>query len=225
MRMEAASSFVPGELFRSPIASLRLALKRSIDILVAMVMLLAIWPALLFFAAMVWRRTGGAVLFRHRRVGRNGQPFDCLKFRTMVPDADAVLRDLLETSAEARAEWAETGKLRDDPRVLGRVGRLLRRFSLDELPQLINVLRGDMSLVGPRPVIHAELAHYDANLRWYLAARPGLTGPWQVSGRNDIGYGERVALDVDYVRNISLRRDALILLRTPVAMLSGRGAY
>lgn len=225
MRMEAANTFVPGELFRSPLASLRLAVKRGLDIFVASLMLLTLWPALLVFAALVWRRTGGAVLFRHRRVGRNGQPFDCLKFRTMVPDADAMLRDLLESCPDARAEWAETGKLRDDPRVLGRVGRLLRRYSLDELPQIFNVMRGDMSLVGPRPVIHSELAHYDVNLRWYLAARPGLTGPWQVSGRNDIGYGERVALDVEYVRNLSLRRDALILARTPIAMLSGRGAY
>ena len=143
----------------------------------------------------------------------------------MVPNADAVLRDLLERCPESRTEWAETGKLRNDPRILGRVGRLLRRYSLDELPQIFNVMRGDMSLVGPRPVIHAELVHYEANLRWYLSARPGLTGPWQVSGRNDVGYSERVALDVEYVRNLSLRRDALILLRTPIAMLTGRGAY
>ena len=226
MRMEAANTFVPGELFRhAPLTTPRLATKRALDILVATLMLLAMWPVLLFLAVVIRRRTGGAVLFRHRRVGRNGQPFDCLKFRTMVPDADAVLGELLLRCPEARAEWAETGKLRDDPRVLGRVGRALRRFSLDELPQIFNVIRGDMSLVGPRPVIHSELAHYEANLRWYLSARPGLTGPWQVSGRNDIGYSERVALDVDYVRNLSLRRDALILLRTPVAMLSGRGAY
>ena len=224
--MEAANTFVPDEIFRrAPSTTPRLVAKRTLDIFVASLMLLAIWPALIVFAALVWRRTGDAVLFRHRRVGRNGQPFDCLKFRTMVPNADAVLRDLLERCPESRAEWAETGKLRNDPRILGRVGRLLRRYSLDELPQIFNVMRGDMSLVGPRPVIHAELVHYEANLRWYLSARPGLTGSWQVSGRNDVGYSERVALDVEYVRNLSLRRDALILLRTPIAMLTGRGAY
>jgi lipopolysaccharide/colanic/teichoic acid biosynthesis glycosyltransferase len=131
---------------------------------------------------------------------------------------------LLAASPAARAEWSATRKLRDDPRVLGAVGRFLRRTSLDELPQLVNVLRGEMSLVGPRPIVADELAHYGAQAAWYFATRPGLTGPWQVGGRSDTGYATRVRLDVEYAQNPSLRRDLAILAGTVAAVLGSRGA-
>jgi lipopolysaccharide/colanic/teichoic acid biosynthesis glycosyltransferase len=143
----------------------------------------------------------------------------------MVRDADRALDLHLARSPAARAEWAATRKLRDDPRVLGRLGRFLRRTSLDELPQLWNVLRGEMSLVGPRPVVDEELALYAGQDRWYLAVRPGLTGPWQVGGRSDTSYAARVRLDVDYARAPSLRRDLRILLQTVRVLLSGKGAF
>lgn len=197
--------------------------KRALDVLAVLVSAPIVLPLLLAFGVLI-ARDGGPVFYSQNRIGRGGKTFRIWKLRSMVVDADAALEDHLAADPAARAEWDEHQKLRNDPRITS-AGRLIRKTSLDELPQLWNVLTGDMSLVGPRPVIHAELVHYEANLRWYLSARPGLTGSWQVSGRNDVGYSERVALDVEYVRNLSLRRDALILLRTPIAMLTGRGAY
>jgi lipopolysaccharide/colanic/teichoic acid biosynthesis glycosyltransferase len=164
------------------------------------------------------------VIYRHWRVGRNGQMFSCLKFRTMVPNADQVLRDLLESDPELQAEWVRDHKLRNDPRVT-RLGRFLRRTSLDELPQLMNVLRGEMSLVGPRPVIREELLRYGRNVNTYLAAKPGITGLWQVTGRNDTDYRRRVVLDTYYVRNQNLLLDLYILAKTTGVVLGGNGAY
>jgi lipopolysaccharide/colanic/teichoic acid biosynthesis glycosyltransferase len=142
----------------------------------------------------------------------------------MVPNADQVLRDLLESNPELRAEWVRDHKLRNDPRVT-RLGRFLRRTSLDELPQLLNVLRGEMSLVGPRPVVREELLRYGRNVKTYLAAKPGITGLWQVTGRNDTDYRRRVVLDTYYVRNQNLLLDLYILAKTTAVVLGGNGAY
>jgi len=163
-------------------------------------------------------------MFGHARVGQHGRVFECLKFRSMVMNADAVLKDLLDRDPRARMEWAHEFKLRDDIRIT-RIGRFLRRTSLDELPQLLNVVRGDMSLVGPRPIVEEELIRYGDDVRYYLMTKPGMTGLWQVSGRNDTDYATRVALDVSYVRNWSLRRDLGILARTVKVVVTGSGAY
>ena len=202
---------------------LRPALKRGLDILGALALLLLLLPVLVLLALLV-KADGGPALYAHERVGRGGRRFGCLKFRSMVPDADWRLAALLAKDPEARAEWESHRKLRRDPRIT-RIGGLLRATSLDELPQFLNVLRGEMSLVGPRPVQAAELAqHYGPAAEQYLAVRPGITGLWQVSGRSDTTYAERVALDVRYASAPSLRADLRILLRTPVAVLSRRGA-
>jgi lipopolysaccharide/colanic/teichoic acid biosynthesis glycosyltransferase len=198
-------------------------LKRALDVLAAGGLLLVLAPVMLLLAWLV-RQDGGAAFYAHRRVGRGGHSFGCLKFRSMVGDSQARLDALLASDADARTEWAATHKLRHDPRVT-RVGRFLRATSLDELPQLLNVLRGEMSLVGPRPVTQAELDQfYGAAAAHYISVRPGITGLWQVSGRSDTSYAQRVALDVAYVMTPSLWQDIRILLRTPIAVLSRRGA-
>jgi len=206
------------------IARFRPTAKRALDILGASMILLFCLPVFAVLAVLV-TRDGGRVFYAHERVGRGGRLFGCLKFRSMVADADRRLAALLERDPEARREWDATRKLKNDPRVTW-VGRFLRASSLDELPQLINVLRGDMSLVGPRPVQAAELAaFYGPSAQHYMTVRPGITGPWQVSGRSDTSYAQRVALDVDYVMHPSLLNDIKILLRTPIAVLARRGAY
>jgi lipopolysaccharide/colanic/teichoic acid biosynthesis glycosyltransferase len=205
-------------------SQLRPAAKRALDI-AASAALLALLAIPMLVLALLVRADGGPAMFSHARVGRGGALFGCLKFRSMVPDAEARLAALLATDEAAREEWAATRKLRNDPRVT-RVGRFLRATSLDELPQLINVLRGDMSLVGPRPVQAAELAtYYGAAAEHYQSVRPGITGPWQISGRNETSYDRRVALDVAYATQPSLIEDLRILLRTPAAVLLRRGAY
>ena len=198
-------------------------LKRTFDILVAGLLVALLSPLL---AVIAWQvaRTGRPILYRHQRIGRGGRSFNCLKFRTMAPNADAVLARYLAEHPEARAEWERDQKLRDDPRVSPMVA-WIRRTSLDELPQLINVLRGEMSLVGPRPIVQSELARYDADLVYYVQSTPGVTGLWQVSGRNDLDYRRRVHLDCWYVKNWSLWCDLVILMKTPRAVLRGEGAY
>ncbi|CAB3760150.1 UDP-phosphate galactose phosphotransferase [Burkholderia sp. MSh2] len=197
--------------------------KRSFDLAGASLLLVMLAPVLSGIAWTV-RRDGGPAIFGHERVGRNGRRFKCLKFRSMVTNADAALKALLERDPDARAEWDREFKLKNDVRITP-VGRFLRKTSLDELPQLINVLRGDMSLVGPRPIVEAELERYGTDARYYLMAKPGMTGLWQVSGRNDTDYSTRVSLDVSYVREWSLRRDIGILFRTINVVLRGSGAY
>jgi len=198
-------------------------LKRVVDVIAAsaMVVLLA-----LPFAFIVWliRRDGGPAIFAHKRVGRSGRLFPCYKFRTMKVDAEEQLRLLLTRDPALLAEWEREFKLRNDPRIT-RIGRFLRRTSLDELPQLINVIRGDMSLVGPRPVIRAELKRYGADVDYFLMVRPGITGLWQVSGRSDSGYEQRVYLDTWYVKNWSLWYDIAILFKTIKVVFGGKGAY
>jgi lipopolysaccharide/colanic/teichoic acid biosynthesis glycosyltransferase len=207
------------------IGGLNACCKRSFDLLAAFAMLVLFAPIMAGVALAIRGRTGGPVLFAHRRIGKDGKPFDCLKFRTMVEDADAVLVRLLSEDAAAREEWALTRKLRCDPRIIPGVGSFLRRSSLDELPQILNVLRGEMSVVGPRPVVSEELEHYGIWAECYLSVRPGLTGPWQIGGRSDKSYEERVRLDVDYVERWSLMTDIRIFLRTAQVLVSSRGAY
>lgn len=197
--------------------------KRAFDLLGASAILVFLGPLLLVLAACV-ATSGRPVFFAHNRIGRHGRPFKCLKFRTMVPDAERRLAAILERDPSAAAEWRLTRKLKDDPRVTS-IGRFLRRTSLDELPQLLNVIKGDMSLVGPRPVTAEEVAAYGEHRDCYLQSRPGITGLWQVSGRNQLDFRRRVHLDAFYVQNWSLLRDIVILLMTVRVVFSRRGAY
>ncbi len=198
-------------------------LKRIIDVVAASLLLMVLAPLL---AYLTWRirLDGGAAVYAHTRVGRGGKRFGCLKFRSMVPDADKVLKELLSNDTVARLEWERDFKLRNDPRVTP-VGAFLRKTSLDELPQLWNVLKGEMSLVGPRPIVEAELERYGDLKDYYLEARPGITGLWQISGRNDIDYSDRVNLDAWYVKNWSLWYDLVILLKTVKVVWNRNGAY
>ena len=198
------------------------AMKAAFDQVVAAILLILLTPLLLALSLLV-RSDGGPAFYRHKRIGANGQSFGCIKFRTMVTDADQVLERVLATDLTAAAEWAATQKLRDDPRVT-RLGQFLRRSSLDELPQLLNVLRGEMSLVGPRPIVDAEVSRYGEDIEYYYETKPGLTGLWQVSGRSDTSYARRVRLDVWYVRNWTLWHDIAILLKTIPAVFLQRGA-
>lgn len=197
--------------------------KRAFDLVMASTLLILLSPLFAWIALKV-RDTGQGVVFGHRRIGRRGEPFVCYKFRTMVPDAEEQLRDLLERDPDRRREWEERQKLESDPRITP-IGRFLRQTSLDELPQLWNVLRGDMSLVGPRPVVSEELARYGDSLPYYFECTPGLTGLWQISGRNDVDYRRRVHLDCWYVKNWSLWYDLVILLKTIPLVVMRRGAY
>ncbi|MEM1274444.1 MAG: sugar transferase [Pseudomonadota bacterium] len=199
-------------------------IKRVLDVALAGVVLLIFAPLLLMVGLAIWLSDPGPILFGHERVGFNGRRFRCLKFRSMAIDGDRILADYLARNSEAQAEWDATRKLRCDPRVT-RLGRVLREYSVDELPQIINVLRGDMSFVGPRPVVAAELDRFGPQAALYMAARPGITGLWQVSGRSDTSYAERVALDSQYVACWSLWRDFVIVLRTIPAVIGARGSY
>jgi undecaprenyl-phosphate galactose phosphotransferase len=196
--------------------------KHFLDRVIAGLLLILLAPALLVLAVLV-KADGGAAIFGHKRLGHGGKSFRCFKFRTMVPDAEAALQRVLAVNPAARAEWAAGQKLRADPRVTP-LGNMLRRTSLDELPQLFNVLRGEMSLVGPRPIVQAEVCRYGGDIGYYYQARPGITGLWQVSGRSNTSYEHRVRHDVDYVRHWSLIRDFEILLRTIPAVLNKDGA-
>jgi undecaprenyl-phosphate galactose phosphotransferase len=197
--------------------------KRCLDLAGAIAVSLVLSPLLLFIAWRV-RRDGGRAIYGHPRIGRDGRAFRCYKFRSMVVDADRVLAELLKNDVTAREEWERDFKLKNDPRVT-RIGRFLRRTSLDELPQLWNVIRGEMSLVGPRPIVEAELLRYGDDSCYYLMARPGMTGLWQVSGRNDADYRTRVYLDAWYVRNWSLWYDVAILFKTALVVFRRDGAY
>ena len=196
--------------------------KQCLDRFGALLLLIGLAPLFMLLAMMI-RRDGGGALFRHQRLGANGRMFGCMKFRSMVSNSDAVLEQLLASDPDAATEWHATQKLRRDPRITA-VGRFLRKSSLDELPQLINVLRGEMSLVGPRPIVRAEIPRYGTEIRYYYQARPGLTGLWQVSGRSDTSYAQRVELDVQYVANWALWRDIVILLKTIPAVVLRKGA-
>jgi len=193
-------------------------LKRVMDLIIAGTALVLAAPVMILVGLLIKIIAGGPAIFSHSRVGFGGKPFSCYKFRSMVANSDEVLKTYLDANPDARKEWDETRKIRNDPRVT-LFGRLLRKSSLDELPQLINILRGDMSCVGPRPIITDELKRYGEHQAEYLRTRPGLTGLWQVSGRSSMDYDNRVALDSHYVRNWSIWLDVVILLRTIVAVM------
>jgi exopolysaccharide biosynthesis polyprenyl glycosylphosphotransferase len=194
--------------------------KRAFDVVGSLGLMLLISPVLLATALAVKLHDGGPVLFRQTRIGRDGRPFSCLKFRSMVTDAENLRADL-EVNHERSSVLF---KMVNDPRVT-RPGRLIRRLSIDELPQLWNVLRGQMSLVGPRPPLPHEAARYGSDMRRRLRVRPGMTGLWQVSGRSDLSWDETVRLDLFYVDNWSMVQDLNILMRTVSAVLGSRGAY
>lgn len=199
--------------------------RRFFDLTFAVLALTATFPLMIVIILTIRMSSEGPALYRQRRIGRRGRPFDCLKFRTMVPDADSVLADLLDADPELRQEFREKHKLTNDPRIT-RIGQFLRRTSLDELPQFINVLKGDMSVVGPRPIVAEETERYGQFLPIVLSVRPGITGLWQVSGRNDTTYEERVWLDQTYVLNRSVLLDLRIILKTVRVMVApSNGAY
>jgi exopolysaccharide production protein ExoY len=197
--------------------------KRIFDILSSSIMFISLFPLIFIVAMLVTHADPGPVIFRHTRVGYDGRRFQCLKFRSMVINSDEILRRLLDSDPEVMQEWERTQKLTKDPRITP-LGKFLRQSSLDELPQLINVIRGEMSLVGPRPVMPSELKRYGERLDLYLKARPGITGIWQVSGRSNCCYDERIKMDADYVRNWRFSKDFVILLRTLIAVFARTGS-
>ncbi len=198
------------------------SLKRALDVVGGLGLFVFFMPLMAVIYVLV-RIDRGPGIFAHERIGRNGKTFKCYKFRSMVPNAQEVLNDILASDDRIRRAWEAEHKLEDDPRIT-KIGAFLRRKSLDELPQLLNVLKGDMSLVGPRPITSDEIWRYGDNIRDYYSVRPGLTGAWQVSGRNDVSYSERVDLDVDYAKEASFAKDITILLKTVGVVISGRGA-
>ena len=195
--------------------------KRFFDLALALVFAPFLVFPILVLAVLV-TRDGGSAFFGHKRVGKNGREFKCLKLRTMRPNAEAYLEEYLAKNEAARIEWAASFKLKNDPRIT-RFGKFLRKTSLDELPQLLNVLKGEMSFVGPRPVPQREIEQYGSSRNAYLAGRPGITGAWQVSGRNDLDYATRVAMDVQYRQSESFIGDALIILKTPIKVFKPTG--
>lgn len=199
-------------------------LKTIFDFALTLVGTVAISPILIFIAIWIYKDSPGPVIFKHTRIGKNGKKFPCYKFRSMCIDAKEKLAELLENDPVAKAEWERDFKLKNDPRIT-KSGAFLRRTSLDELPQIFNVLRGDMSLVGPRPVIEEELERYGEYVNDYLMVKPGITGMWQINGRNDTSYAERVCMDSWYVRNWSIWIDNLILWRTLKSVIRCKGAY
>jgi len=199
-------------------------LKRLMDLIITCPLIFFLAPLMAVIWLLLKVFEPGPALFSHQRIGRGGRAFMVYKFRTMRTDASERLEQLLSADPGAAAEWATYQKLRNDPRVT-RFGQFLRRSSLDELPQLLNILRGDMSVLGPRPVTLSEMRRYGAFRHYYAAVRPGLIGLWQVRGRNALTYNQRVALDVEYVKTWSLWKDLKILIEAVPLVLSCRGAY
>lgn len=199
------------------------ASKRGFDILFAITCLIILSPVFLILYLLV-TRDGGMAFYGHERIGRNGKKFKCLKFRSMATNSQELLKELLEKDKDARKEWETSFKLKNDPRIT-QIGYFLRKTSLDEIPQLLNILKGEMSVVGPRPVTQQELPMYNQSLKYYLISKPGLTGLWQVNGRNNVDYNARVEFDTDYVRNWSFIRDILIIFKTLKVVLKREGAY
>lgn len=202
------------------------AMKRLFDILFATVALLSFLPIFIIVAVVVSFASRGPIFFLHSRIGYDGKAFRCIKFRTMHVDGDAVLKAHFEANPDARQEFETTRKLAKDPRIIPGVGRFLRKTSLDEIPQFLNVLLGQMSVVGPRPVTAEEIEEcYGHNAEQVLSARPGITGLWQVSGRNNLSYERRVSLDLSYVSSWSFLRDVKLIVQTISVVLTGKGAY
>ena len=198
-------------------------IKRAFDLIVSMILLVLLSPLLIACTMIIgWSRQG--VVFSHARIGQNGRQFMCYKFRTMVPDADKQLAKVIANNPSARQEWERDFKLKDDPRVT-RIGGFMRRTSIDELPQLWNVIKGDMSLVGPRPIVESELERYGENVRYYLQTKPGISGLWQISGRSDTDYATRVYMDSWYAKNWTLWYDFFILIKTVQVVFQRSGAH
>jgi lipopolysaccharide/colanic/teichoic acid biosynthesis glycosyltransferase len=198
--------------------------KRALDILLVLLSAPVVLPILAIVSGLVLMTSPGPIFYSHRRIRKNGAFFSMWKFRTMAVNSTEILDQYLSKNPRARQEWKQTHKLKHDPRITP-VGRFLRRYSLDELPQVLNVLRGQMTLVGPRPIVAAEVEKYGAGFHFYCSVKPGLTGLWQVSGRSELSYPQRVQLDCDYVTRWSLRRDFVILLRTFLSVANQDGAY
>ena len=199
-------------------------LKRILDVIVAALLLILALPLAIAIALAIVLENRGPVFFAHTRIGKGKRRFRLWKFRSMVVDADAMLARHLEAHPDDLAEWREMHKLKDDPRVTG-VGRLLRRSRLDELPQLISVLRGEMSMVGPRPIVEEEISKYGPVFSLYVQVLPGLTGLWQISPHTHTSYRERTELDMKYMRERTIWMDLLVLLKTVRVVILGRGAY
>lgn len=199
-------------------------IKSLFDYFVSLFLILLTLPFLVSLWVLVFVSSGGKPLFKHRRIGQDGRSFNVYKFRTMKKDADKILAELLRSNSKVKEEWEKEFKLKDDPRIT-RIGKFLRKTSLDELPQIINVLQGKMSLVGPRPIVKEEIEKYGDYFDYFTAVKPGITGLWQVSGRNDISYDDRVAIDVWYTRNWSIGLDILILIKTFSVVISKKGSY
>lgn len=200
-------------------------IKRAFDILFSFLVLVLGSPVFLLIALAIRLTSKGKILYSHERIGRGGTPFQCYKFRTMHPDADERLQEILKNDPDRREEWQQTRKLKNDPRITP-IGSFLRRTSLDELPQFWNVLRGDLSVVGPRPVVQVEVTeHLGVKAYKILSIRPGLTGIWQVSGRSDTSYQTRIKFDEEYVDTHSFILDIKLIAKTIPSMISSRGAY
>jgi len=195
--------------------------KALFDLGLGLMLLPVLLPVILVLCVLV-AMDGGLPIFGHKRIGKDGREFRCWKIRTMVVDAQERLNKHLADNPEAAAEWQQNFKLENDPRIT-RIGRFLRKSSLDELPQLFNVFRGEMSFVGPRPVVRDELLRYGLHQQVYMSMRPGVTGLWQVSGRNDVAYDQRVSMDVQYAREVSLTEDVRIVAKTVSSVLSLTG--
>jgi len=199
-------------------------LTRCLDIAASLGAIVILLPLLLLIVVALKLTSPGPVLFAHRRVGAGGRVFPCYKFRSMVVNSAEVLEQHLASCPLARAEWTRDQKLRNDPRITP-IGRILRRTSLDEVPQIFNVLRGEMSIVGPRPIVEAEVVRYRQYIADYMSVKPGITGLWQISGRNNTTYRRRVALDTAYARSRTLALDLAIIVRTVPAVVTGSGCY
>jgi len=198
-------------------------LKRALDVCLVTLLGLAAMPFVILLAVLIKLTSAGPVFYGQRRFGRGGEPFTAWKFRSMVANANQVLEQHLASDPKLREEWRRSHKLRNDPRIT-RLGRILRRTSLDELPQIWNILRGQMSLVGPRPIVAEEIPRYGDGIGLYKKVTPGLTGLWQVSGRNNVSYEQRVDFDLYYVRNWSIWLDLYVLAKTVRVVLMGDGA-
>lgn len=209
-----------------PYEAKRDVLKRAFDVCFSVGVLLALSPLFLLIAVLIKAISpNGPVIFGHERVGRSGEEFKCYKFRTMVPNAAAVLERLLDENPTMRREYQKDFKLKHDPRIIPGIGHFLRKTSLDELPQFFNVLIGNMSVIGPRPIVESEKEKYGQYVHYLLTVKPGISGLWQVSGRNDITYSERVLLDMYYIKKHNIAYDSVIVLRTIFVMLFRKGAY
>jgi Undecaprenyl-phosphate galactose phosphotransferase WbaP len=201
-----------------------LGMKRIMDLVLVITGGIILMPVFLFIALLIKLSSPGPVIYGHARLGQNGKPFRAYKFRSMVSDADERLKKLLASDEKIRKEWESGHKLKDDPRVT-KIGKLLRQTSFDEFPQLVNILKGEMSLVGPRPIVEAEVEKYGEDFGRIFSVKPGLTGLWQVSGRSDTDYAERISFDTYYLQSWSMWLDIWVLLKTVSVVLRGKGAY